>query len=364
VSVTDVASPPTTGRSKRTRRIVGAVLSLVIVVAIFVYAIPRVADYSAVWKTITALTAVELWSLVGAMFFNLVTYWLANMAALPGLKFSQSAVLTQTTTSVANTLPAGGAVAVGLTYTMLRSWGFPGQAIALYVGVTGIWNVFLKLGLPIISLALLVATGQASAALLAAALIGLGVLTVAIVLFALALWKKELARRIGDALGRAASAIRRPFHRPAITTWGEQAVAFRTRTITLVARRWPAITVTTVLSHLALWLVLLLALRHVGISEGEVPTLQALAVFAFGRLLGALPITPGGLGVVELGYIGGLVAAGGNEPQVVAAVLLFRVLTFAIQIPIGGFTYVIWRARSGWRREHVDDAASTHAPVA
>ena len=286
-----------TARRKRNRRILGAIASLVIVVAIFVYAIPRIADYSAVWKTITALTAVELWSLVAAMVFNLVTYWLANMAALPGLKLAQSAVLTQTTTSVANTIPGGGAVAVGLTYTILRSWGFAAQAIALYVGVTGVWNVFLKLGLPIVALALLAITGQASAALLAAALIGLAVLSVAVVLFVLALWKKELARRIGDALGRAASAVRRPFRRPPITTWGEQAVAFRKRTIALIARRWHVISLTTVLSHLALWLVLLLALRHVGISEGEVPTLQVLAVFSFGRLLGALPITPGGLGV-------------------------------------------------------------------
>jgi putative heme transporter len=363
VSVTEVARPKNTGRSKRTRRIVGVLISLVIVVAIFVYAIPQIADYSAVWATISALTPIEVSSLVGAMMFNLVTYWLLNMAALPGLKFAQSAVLTQTTTSVANTLPAGGAVAVGLTYSMLHSWGFGGQAIALYVGVTGIWNIFLKLGLPILSLALLAVTGQANAALLVAALVGLAILAVAIALFALALWKKELARRIGDRLGRIASAVVRPFGRPPITTWGEQAVAFRKRTIVLVARRWPAITLATVVSHLALWFVLLLALRHVGVSQSEVSTLQVLAVFAFGRLLTALPVTPGGLGVVELGYIGGLVAAGGDRPEVVAAVLLFRVLTYGIQIPIGGFTYLIWRAKSSWRREQVDDMATASTPI-
>jgi uncharacterized protein (TIRG00374 family) len=337
-------------RRKRVRRIVGAIASLLIVVGIFVLAIPRIASYSAVWETISSLTPLELSSIAAAMLFNLFTYWLANMAALPGLKLTQSAVVTQTTTSVANLLPAGGAVAVGLTYTILRSWGFDNHAIGLYVGVTGIWNVFLKLGLPILALALLAITGQASGALLAAASIGLALLAVAVGLFALALWKKELARRIGDGLGRVASAVLRPFGRPPITTWGEQAVAFRRRTIELVEKRWLAITLTTVISHLALFLVLLLALRHVGISGAEVSTLQVLAVFAFGRLLGALPITPGGLGVVELGYIGGLVAAGGNEPQVVAAVLLFRVLTYVVQIPLGGFTYLWWRARSGWRR--------------
>jgi putative heme transporter len=338
-------------RRKRMRRIGGAVLSLVVVVAIFAFAIPRIADYSEVWKTISSLTSIELSTIVAATLFNLFTYWLANMAALPGLKLTQAAVVTTTTTSVANLMPAGGAVAVGLTFTILRSWGFGNQAIALYVGVTGIWNVFLKLGLPIVALALLAITGQATGALVAAALIGLAVLAFAVGLFALALSKKELARRIGDGLGRAVSVVLRPFGKKPITTWGEQAVAFRRRTIELVEKRWLVITVTTVISHLALWLVLLLSLRHVGISESEVSTLQVLAVYAFGRLLGALPITPGGLGVVELGYIGGLVAAGGNEPQVVAAVLLFRVLTYVVQIPLGGFTYLWWRANTSWRRE-------------
>jgi len=323
-----------------------ATVSLVVVVAIFAFAIPRIADYSAVWATILELTPIELWSLVGATAFNLVTYWLVNTAALPGLTLGRSGILTTTTTSVANTLPAGGAVAVGLTYTILRSWGFGGQEIALYVGVTGIWNVFLKLGLPIVALALLAFGGGTNAALVVAALVGLVVLAVAVGAFSLMLWKKQLARRIGDALGRAVSFLRRPLRRPPLQGWGEQAVAFRKRTILLVARRWLQLTLATVLSHLALWFVLLLALRHVGVAEQEVSTLHVLAVFAFGRLIGALPITPGGLGVIELGYIGGLVAAGGPRAQVVAAVLLFRVLTYGIQIPLGGFTYLLWRRRT------------------
>jgi uncharacterized protein (TIRG00374 family) len=332
------------------RRVVSALISLVIVGAIFIYAIPRFADYSAVWATITTLTPVEFTTLLAATVFNLFTYWLANMAALPGLRLGHAAVVTQTTTSVANTIPAGGAVAVGLTFSILSSWGFDAQAITLYIGVTGVWNIFMKLALPVVSLALLAITGQAAPALVVAAVIGLVVLIVAVSLFALALWKKEFARRIGDGIGRFVSWFLRPFHKGPITTWGEQAIAFRKRTIVLVQRRWLQITLTTVMSQLALWLVLLLCLRHVGISEQEVTTLQTLAVFAFGRLLAAVPITPGGVGFVELGYIGGLTAAGGNEAQVVAAVLLFRVLTYGIQIPIGGFTYVIWRMKKGWRR--------------
>ena len=120
------------------KRIVGYVISVVIVVAIFWWAIPKFANYRDVWAAIKTLTPIETWSLIAATIFNLVTYWWANQAALPGLGIGKAAVLTQTTTSVANTLPAGGAIAVGLTYSILDSWGFSGTSVALYVGVTGI----------------------------------------------------------------------------------------------------------------------------------------------------------------------------------------------------------------------------------
>ena len=54
------------------------------------------------------------------------------------------------------------------------------------------------------------------------------------------------------------------------------------------------------------------------------------------HVLSAVPVTPGGVGLIDLGYIGGLTAFGGEEKAaIVAAVLLFRALTYAIQIPIG-----------------------------
>jgi putative heme transporter len=331
-------------------KVVSVAISVLLVVGIFVFAIPRIASYGEVLDTLRDLTWIELWSLLLATFFNLFTYWLANMAALPGLQLSRAAVITQTTTTVANTLPAGGAVAVGLTYEMLHSWGFTTNAATLYVLVTGFWNIFMKLGLPVLSVAILALTGQSSAVFLAAAVIGVVVLTIAVGVFAAILWKEHLAQRIGDLAGRLIAAVLKPFRRRAPSGMGERAVRFRRDTIGLIRRRWLWLTVTTAVSQLALFFVLLLSLRHVGVSEAEVSTAQLLAVFAFGRLLGTVPITPGGLGVIELGYIGGLVAAGGAQADVVAGVLLFRVLTFGIQIPIGGVTYLIWREKRSWRR--------------
>jgi len=346
-------------RKKLIWRVVQILISVVLVVAIFAYAIPKIADYRSVWQAFTNMTWLELTSLVVATVFNLFTYWWQNMASIPGLRLPQAAVNNQTTTSIADTIPGGGYIAVGVGYTMYRSWGFPTSVIALSALVTGIWNVFMKLGLPVIALAILAVQGQASGALVLASLVGVAVLAAGVVLFALVLWKKELARRIGDALGRAVSFLLRLIRKPAVEHWGEAAVRFRRQTIDLVSKRGIALTATTIVSHLALFLVLLLAVRHVGVSESEISTAQVLGVFAFGRLVTALPLTPGGLGLIELSYIGGLILAGRahtNVPtevfhaQVAAAVLVFRTLTYGIQIPIGAFTYLIWRFNKSWRK--------------
>src|SRR4029453_4438496 len=109
-------------------------------------------------------------------------------------------------------------------------------------------------------------------------------------------------------------------------------------------------TAATLISHLSLYLVLLVALRFLGVSDAQVGWAEALAVFTFARLLTAIPFTPGGLGVIELALITGLSAAGGARASVAAAVLVFRALTFVLPIPIGLGTYVFWQRNRSWRR--------------
>jgi uncharacterized protein (TIRG00374 family) len=100
-----------------------------------------------------------------------------------------------------------------------------------------------------------------------------------------------------------------------------------------------------------LFAVLLLALRFCGVSAEQVGWAEALAVFAFARLLTAVPFTPGGLGVIEVAMISGLAAAGGDRAAVAAGVLVFRVLTYVLPIPLGVLTYVFWQRNKSWRRE-------------
>ena len=126
-------------------------------------------------------------------------------------------------------------------------------------------------------------------------------------------------------------------------------VTWRSRVVGLVRHRWLALSVSAVASHVSLYAVLLVALRVAGVPSTDVGWAEVLAVFAFARLVTAIPLTPGGVGVVELALIAGLTQAGGASANVVAAVLLFRLLTYVLPIVIGAFTHVYWRKSTSWR---------------
>lgn len=102
---------------------------------------------------------------------------------------------------------------------------------------------------------------------------------------------------------------------------------------------------TTVASHVTLWLVLLACLRASGLTQAQVPWQASLAAFAFVRLLSVLPITPGGVGVVEVGLTGPLIVGLGPAAtaKVAGAVLLFRAATYLLPIPLGALAYLWWR---------------------
>jgi uncharacterized protein (TIRG00374 family) len=340
-------------------RVVQALISLAIVVGIFVGVMPLIADYGEVWDTISAMTSLEMFGLLLVGLWNLATYWFVIVAALPGLRLREAAVVNQASTAVANTLPGGGAIGVGVSIAMLTSWGFTVAAIARSALVTGIWNNFVKLGMPVLALALLALEGGLTPARLAAAAIGIGVLIAAIVLFALILKSDQLARAIGRGIGKIVDWFRKLFRKQPLADWGERAAKFRRDTIGLLEHRWLMLTVATLVSHLSLYIVLLATLRNVGVSQEELSWITVFAAFSFVRLISALPITPGGVGVVELGYAAALTI--GLDPttraQVVAAILVFRAITYLLPIPLGAISYVIWRINKSWRLSRDQRAA-------
>ena len=348
--MTAVESPSTT-RRPLWRRLLGPLLSVALVVAIFVWFLPQFTSVADVWTSVRDMSWTEIALLVLAALWNLATYQFVMVATTPGLTLRQATVSTETTTAVSNTVVGGAAISLGLTYAMNSSWGFSRSRTSVALLVAGLWNNFVKLGLPVVALVLLAFSAPPTTPRLVGGLAGVAALVAAVVLLGLLLRSPAAAARIGTGAGRAASAVRRVFGRGPVTGWDRATTKFRERTVLLLRARWHWITLATVVSHLSLFAVLLLALRFVGVGADAVSLAEALAVFAFARLLTAIPFTPGGLGVIELALITGLAAAGGARASVAAAVLTFRALTYVLPIPIGLATYIFWQRNRSWRRE-------------
>jgi uncharacterized protein (TIRG00374 family) len=312
-----------------------------------VWAARTLVDWSQVWAAIVDMSWLELLTLALAGAWNIATYLFVMMAAMPGLSYRDAFIVGQSSTAVSATLPAGSALGVGMTYAMYSSLGHSGAEIGLATVLTGIWNNFVKLGLPVVALAILALMGDSTTAEAIAAATGLGTLALAVTVFALVLRSDRLAMRVGDRMQRLARPLLRALRRDQGAPWSDTFVQFRHQTIGLLRHRWHVLTLATIVSHLSLYIVLLLALRHMDVSDAMVGWAQVLSVFALTRLVTALPVTPGGLGVVELALTAGLVVAGGPEAPVVAAVLIYRVLTLFVQVPIGVACYVWWRAGPG-----------------
>jgi putative heme transporter len=349
-------------RSSPARMALKVGVSIVLVVGIFYYLLTGI-ELGQVWAEIQAMTWREDLLLGVIAVWNLATYAFVWMSVTPGLGFWRAMVMTQATTAVTNTVPGGSAIGVAMTYMMLGGWGYSRSRTSVAVLVSGVWNAFAKLGLPVLALALVALQGGASGARVVAALLGIGGLVAAVVVFALLLRSEQMAERFGVLAGRVASRLRRLIRRPPVHGWEVATVKFRARTLELLEHGWVPITVATLVSHLSLYLVLLTTLRAVGVSDAEVSWAEVLAVFAFARLATAIPFTPGGAGVVEAVLIGLLVAAGGDREQVTAAVLVYRALTWALPILVGVACYLWWRRqRSFTQSEAAPSAAGVEAP--
>jgi uncharacterized membrane protein YbhN (UPF0104 family) len=79
---------------------------------------------------------------------------------------------------------------------------------------------------------------------------------------------------------------------------------------------------------------------------GSIPIASTAVVYLTGSALGSAVPTPGGIGAVEAALSAGLTAAGLPGVTAVSAVLLFRILTFWLPIPVG------WGALNYLERRH------------
>ena len=338
------------------RRYLLPAIGLVVVVATFAWFLPTVADYGDVWAVVQDLSWPWLLALLAATALNLATFAPPWQVALPGIRFVQAFEMTQASAAISTVVPGGAAAGAGVSWGMLRGWGFPRREITRAVALVGLWNQFLNLLYPVVALGLLTAVGEDTALLTTAAFIGMVVLCVIVTGFVIGLTSDRLAREVGDLAARVAGRLLGKIGRGPVTWSGASFERFRHSAGELLKHRWHALTLASLMGSLSVFVVLLVSLRALDVPSSEVSLTEAFAAWALARLLGSLPITPGGIGVIEIGLTTALVGFGGNNAGVVAAVLVYRALTIVPQVVLGLIVAATWR-------RHRPAAALVDAPL-
>lgn len=243
--------------------------------------------------------------------------------------------------SIQNSLPAGPVFSNLYAFRQYRSRGAD-EVLAgwVLVGTSGLAMLTLVL---LATAGLAAASGTGSGLNLVTVILGLVLLSGLVVLA----WAKRtwIALHLVGPL----ELIQRLFKRPEGDA--RQLIAgfvVRMNAITPTRADWTMATAYA----LATWLLDLSCLMGAFAAVGApVPWRALLLAYAAAQLAANLPITPGGLGVVEGSLNIGLVAFGGGQESTVAAVLLYRLLSFWVMLPIG---WAAWAA-TNWQLRRRED---------
>jgi putative heme transporter len=260
------------------------------------------------------------------------------------------AAITMAANAITNSIPAGSAIAPVYSFRQYRLRGAD-QALAG-------WSVVAAFVAESVALAVVATAGLSVAEAEGASLDLVGVIVTVLVL-AIAMAVVFVQRR---ALVWTVSAVLRLCQR--LTGWPRGELAHHIDRIIhrlTVVRLSPGQMAGALRLALANWLFdcgcLALSFMAVGAS---VPWKGLLLAYGAGQLAANLPITPGGLGVVEGSLTIALVAYGGVAPSTVVAVLLYRVLSFWLALPVGWGAWG-WLAWTGRRRPRPRSAAARDA---
>jgi uncharacterized membrane protein YbhN (UPF0104 family) len=109
------------------------------------------------------------------------------------------------------------------------------------------------------------------------------------------------------------------------------------------------------LDALALWC----CLRAYGHAYGYVGLMTS---FALGQVAAWVPLTPGGLGVVEGVLIPTLLGFGGTAATVTVGVITYRLMAYWLTIPLGALAYSSIAGERWWRARVEPESAPAYPP--
>ena len=315
--------------------IVAGVLSIV-----FGVILPRFVDYR---QVLDALQGLSLQDFLVVGIFGLIAWVLTGAiftALIPGLGLVRGLDAYLILTGIGASIPLG-PWNMAVLWVVIRGWGRPVSTTTGGILLYGIFDQLSRFGLMFIAGIVLVVAESAGRVAVENALI-VGYLVLGGVLFVglgvgliLVVRSERLARKLGHLAERVIGAVLRRFGRAVPDVEGAL-VRFRITLGDTVRERGLVAFLVAMASKLAWFVLMLVSMRVVGITERELPASIILAGVAGVFVITVLPIAPGGAGVPEVLYISFFTAyTGGADSSVITAgVMLFRAFQWALPIPL------------------------------
>jgi uncharacterized protein (TIRG00374 family) len=334
---TEAPVPASTAR--RVRRIL-QVLLVAFVVHTFV--LPQIAGARSAAHTVVGLNP---WLVLVAIGFEVVS--LAAYAQLTrvlldsrALTLRRSSAVVLSSLAVGHVVPAGGAASSVVTVRLLTSSGVDAsdatfvlatQGVGSAVVLNALWWVALVAAVPVTGFH----RAYAVVALIGAVVIGIMGLAVLRIIRGGEAGAPRLARLLGHLPKVDPVALERGLVQAA----GRLAALSRDRrrlilAVSLASLNW--------LADVACFWTFLAAFGHVARID------EVLVAYGLAYVLAAIPISPGGLGIVEATLTASLVGLGNPRGPVALAVVAYRLVNFWLPIPVGAAAYV--SLRTGARR--------------
>lgn len=328
------------------RTVLSAVAGVSLAAVLIIWVLPWVGGVTwheifVSFRKIGWLTCLELFGLV---VLGLWCYTFTLTGSLPGLSHVRALIMNVSGSAAGNLLPGGGAAGVATTYLMARSWGFVRREISTSIIVSGVWNVLARVALPLLGIAALSLSENAlPPAVRRAAWWGGITGLLLLVAFIAILVSPKLTTTVAGWLDRWVALVfgrlRRGKKKGQVPALGELIVDQRSRIASVTRTGWLPMTLGLV-GFMGIYFILFWRVFNaVGVN---LPWVNLFAAYAIGRLLTAVGVTPGGVGITETGTLAVLKAWGADPAGAAAGVLVFGFFTHILELPLGAVGWLAW----------------------
>ncbi|MDE3064385.1 MAG: flippase-like domain-containing protein [Acidobacteriota bacterium] len=297
-----------------------------------------------VWATWPRLSTLNPWWLVlvvvsEAASFTCAIALLRLVTRDAGWFASASALLAGN--AVTNTVPGGDAIGAGVTFRVLAAAGVRRDQVAGGLAASSVLNFAGLLALPVFALPALLG-GVVNADLAHAAELGLVGCALMLGLGAVVLTRDAPLRALGRGVSWALHALRP--RRARLDDLASRLLAQRDLVREDLGRNWWK-AVLAIAGRVGFdFASLLAALRATGARPH--PSLVLIA-YAATAIVALVPLTPGGLGIVEASLGGLLVLAGVPSSRAILATLAYRLGSYWLPLVAGAVAYSLFRRRYG-----------------